>query len=62
MEIGRPSDTYRSVRIESKFDKMSVMATGATVLVEPFGSRRRQGAMVRFPGGYIAEIHASIDN
>jgi hypothetical protein len=33
-------------------------ASGATVLVEPFTSERRDSAMVQFPGGYIAEIHA----
>ena len=88
-EIGRPSDTYRSVRIESLFGKISVIATdghlpypygrelmgyevgnladtldkaqanGATVLVTPYSSRGRQAAMVRFPGGYIAEIHSN---
>jgi hypothetical protein len=89
VEIGRPSDTYRSVRIESLFGKVSVLATdghlpypygrelmgyevssladtlakakasGATELVEPYISRGRQAALVQFPGGYIAEIHAS---
>lgn len=33
-------------------------ASGATVLLAPFGSRGRQSAFVQFPGGYIAEIHA----
>jgi hypothetical protein len=32
---------------------------GATVLVEPYTSDRRQASMVIFPGGYVAEIHAS---
>ena len=31
---------------------------GATVLVPPFTSDGRAAALVRFPGGYIAEIHA----
>jgi len=31
---------------------------GATVLVAPFESAGRESAMVQFPGGYIAEIHA----
>ncbi|MGB9154452.1 MAG: glyoxalase [Alphaproteobacteria bacterium] len=30
----------------------------ATILVEPFVSEGRVSAMVQFPGGYIAEIHA----
>jgi hypothetical protein len=28
------------------------------VLVEPFEANGRDAAMVQFPGGYIAEIHA----
>jgi predicted enzyme related to lactoylglutathione lyase len=88
-EIGRSKDTYRRVRIESAFGKMTVLVTdghlpypygreltgyevknlddtigkakasGATVLVEPFAADHRQSAMVQFPGGYIAEIHAA---
>jgi len=88
VEIGRPNETYRRIRIESAFGKMTVFVTdghlpypygieltgyevadlkdtlakatasGATVLVEPFTSERRDSAMVQFPGGYIAEIHA----
>jgi predicted enzyme related to lactoylglutathione lyase len=89
VEIGRPNDTYRRIRIESVFGKMTVFATdghlpypygremtgyevadlketlskattsGATVLVAPFNSQHRDSAMVQFPGGYIAEIHAA---
>jgi hypothetical protein len=89
VEIGRPGDTYRSVKIESLFGKMHVIVTdghlpypygrelmgyevatladtldkakasGVTLLVAPFMSRDRQAAVVQFPGGYIAEIHAS---
>ena len=88
VEIGRPDDTYRRVRIESGFGKMTVLATdghlpypfgremtgyevadlaatldkakaaGATVLVQPFTSDKREAALVQFPGGYIAEIHS----
>jgi len=32
---------------------------GAKVLVEPFTSDRRESAIVQFPGGYVAEIHAA---
>jgi predicted enzyme related to lactoylglutathione lyase len=35
-------------------------ATGASVLVPPFVTDGRQSAMVEFPGGYIAEIHAPL--
>jgi hypothetical protein len=88
VEIGQPSETYRRIRIESVFGKMTVFVTdghlpypygieltgyevadlkatlakattsGATVLVAPFTSERRDSAMVQFPGGYVAEIHA----
>jgi hypothetical protein len=33
-------------------------SAGATILVQPFVSGRRVSAMVQFPGGYVAEIHA----
>jgi predicted enzyme related to lactoylglutathione lyase len=33
-------------------------ASGATVLVDSFKSDGRDAAVVQFPGGYIAEIHA----
>jgi len=89
VEIGRPKDTYRRIRIESVFGKMTVFVTdghlpypygreltgyevtnlkdtlakatgaGAKILVESFTSDRRDSAMVLFPGGYVAEIHAS---
>ena len=88
VEIGRPDDTYRRVRMESGFGRLTVLATdghlpypygreltgyevadldatlakakaaGATILVEPYGADHRRAAMVQFPGGYIAEIHA----
>ena len=88
--IGRPRDTFRRVRIESAFGKMTVFITdghlpypygrettgyevsdlgdtvakaraaGATIVVEPFADDGRQSAMVLFPGGYVAEIHARV--
>ncbi|WP_049622164.1 hypothetical protein [Frateuria defendens] len=88
VEIGRPNDSYRRIRVESVFGKVSVQVTdgqlpypyghelagyevgdlagtlakarasGATVLVGPYTSGWRQIAMVAFPGGYVAEIHA----
>jgi predicted enzyme related to lactoylglutathione lyase len=33
-------------------------AAGVTILVEPFTSDNRISTIVKFPGGYIAEIHA----
>jgi predicted enzyme related to lactoylglutathione lyase len=89
VEIGREKETFRRVRIESTFGKMTVFVTdghlsypygreftgyevadlqetlgkakasGATVLVEPFISGHWQSAMIQFPGGYIAEVHAA---
>ena len=88
IEIGRPNETYRRIRVESTFGKLSVQvsdghlpfpyghevtgyevanlddtlakakAAGVTVLVQPYKADRRIAAMVQFPGGYIAEIHA----
>jgi predicted enzyme related to lactoylglutathione lyase len=89
IEIGRPNDTYRRVRVDSKFGKLTVLVTdghlpypygrettgyevasvpetlakaksaGATTLVAPYAADGRNAALVQFPGGYIAEIHAS---
>ena len=88
IEVGRPNDSIRRIRIESVFGKITVFVTeghipypyarestgyevanlkdtlvkanasGATILVEPFTSEGRTSAIVQFPGGYIAEIHA----
>lgn len=88
VEIGRPGDTYRRIRIDSQFGKLTVHVTdghlpypygremtgydvadldetlakaktaGVTILVQPYIADGRRAAMVQFPGGYIAEIHA----
>jgi hypothetical protein len=34
-------------------------ASGATVLVDAVNSDHRDMAMVQFPGGYVAELHAA---
>ncbi len=92
VEIGRPGDTYRRVRIASTFGNVAVLVTdghlpypygreqtgyetpdldatlakaksaGARVLVEPYSAADRRAALVQFPGGYIAEIHATLRN
>lgn len=89
VEIGSPDKTYRRIRVESGFGKLTVLVTdghlpypygremtgyevadldgtlakargaGATVLVAPYTAGDRRAAMVQFPGGYIAEIHAA---
>src|SRR5882724_8569716 len=88
VEIGRPTETYRRVRIESKFGKLTAFVTdghlpypygrettgyevtnlaetltkakvaGAEVLVPLYKTDERGAVVVRFPGGYIAEIHS----
>ena len=89
IEIGRPGETYRRVRIESKFGKLTALVTdghlpypygremtgyevtnladtiakakaaGADVLVPLYKTDERDAIVVRFPGGYIAEIHSA---
>ncbi|HVO03687.1 MAG TPA: hypothetical protein VMT54_15900 [Candidatus Cybelea sp.] len=89
IEIGRPNETYRRIRVESSFGNMMLLVTdghlpypygrettgyevgsltdtlakaknaGATVLVAPYTADKRIAALVQFPGGYIAEIHAA---
>jgi len=89
IEIGRADETYRRIRIESVFGKITVLVTdgrlpypygrettgyqvadlaetlgkataaGATTLVQPYASGGRNAALLQFPGGYIAEIHAN---
>lgn len=89
IEIGRPNDSYRRIRITSKFGRMTVLVTdgrlpypygheltgyevaslddtlakakaaGVSVLVEPYNADRRRAAIVKFPGGYVAEIHTT---
>ncbi len=88
LEIGRPGETYRRVRLESRFGKLTVLVTdgrlpwpygrevtgyevadltqlqaraqaaGADVLTGPYVADGRAAVMLRFPGGYIAEVHA----
>jgi hypothetical protein len=90
LEIGRATDTYRRIRIESNFGKMTVFVTdghlpypygrettgyevrnltdtlakaktaGVTILVAPYTAEKRNSAVVKFPGGYIAEIHSPV--
>jgi predicted enzyme related to lactoylglutathione lyase len=36
-------------------------SSGAKILTAPYTSNGRQSAIVQFPGGYIAEIHALVD-
>jgi hypothetical protein len=88
VEIGRPGDAYRRIRIHSNFGRLTILVTdgrlpypyghettgyevsdlpatlvkakaaGVQVLVPPYTAGKRTAALVQFPGGYIAEIHA----
>ena len=92
VEIGRPMDIYRRIRIESSFGKLTLLVTdghlpypygrettgyevanlvdtlakaktaGVEILVPPYIADRRDAAFVRFPGGYIAELHSAVSN
>ena len=87
-EIGLPGKTYRRIRIESGFGKLTALITdghlpypfgreltgyqvkdldstvakaktaGASLLWGPYDAGDRSEAILQFPGGYIAEIHA----
>jgi hypothetical protein len=88
IEIGRPGETYRRIRIESAFGKIVLMVTDGhlpypygrettgyevadltstlsrakaaevEILVQPYVAEARAAAVIRFPGGFIAEIHS----
>jgi predicted enzyme related to lactoylglutathione lyase len=90
VEIGRPAETYRRVRIESKFGKLTALVTdghlpypygwevtgyevtnlaetlakakaaGVDVLVPQYKTDERDAVVVKFPGGYIAEVHSPL--
>jgi hypothetical protein len=89
IEIGRTGDSFRRIRLESTYGKMTVMVTdghlpwpygreltgyevanlaaalakakaaGVQVVAGPYSSGDRDAAMLQFPGGYIAEVHAA---
>ncbi len=56
---GRETTGYEVTDLAKALDR--ARASGASVLVGPYESRGRDAAMVQFPGGYIAEIHAHAD-
>jgi hypothetical protein len=53
---GRELTGYEVRDLTATLDKAK--AAGVVVLVEPFEANGRDAAMVQFPGGYVAEIHA----
>ena len=54
---GREVTGYEVSDLKNTLNKAT--ASGAKVLMPAFASRGRQSALVEFPGGYIAEIHAA---
>ncbi len=55
---GRELMGYEVGTLADTLDKAK--AAGATVLIAPYTSRGREAAVVQFPGGYLAEIHAAL--
>jgi hypothetical protein len=54
---GREMTGYEVADLDATLDKAK--AAGVTTLVAPYAAGGRRAAMVQFPGGYIAEIHAA---
>jgi hypothetical protein len=55
---GRELTGYEVADLEETLTKAK--AAGVAVIVQPFVSNNRTSTMVKFPGGYIAEIHAPL--
>jgi hypothetical protein len=55
---GREVTGYKVTNLQATLAKAS--AAGVETLVSPHVAGDRQSAMVRFPGGYIAEIHSPV--
>jgi hypothetical protein len=54
---GRETTGYEVADLAATLAKAK--ASGATVLVESYKTDEREAAVVQFPGGYIAEVHAA---
>jgi predicted enzyme related to lactoylglutathione lyase len=54
---GRETTGYEVADLDATLAK--ARAAGVSVLIEPYTSDGRTAAMVRFPGGYVAEIHSA---
>jgi len=53
---GRETTGYEVSDLEGTLKR--ALSAGASVLVQPYELGHMRGAMVEFPGGYVAEIHA----
>ena len=58
---GHPQPALVPMNLESasEHDYQELAVAGVETLVAPFTANARQSAIVHFPGGYIAEIHAA---
>lgn len=56
---GRELTGYEVANLANTLAK--AQAAGVTILVAPYASDGRKAAMVQFPGGYIAEIHSTVN-
>ena len=54
---GRETTGYEVTNFADTMAKAK--AAGVVLIVAPYTSDGRDAAMVQFPGGYIAEIHAA---
>jgi predicted enzyme related to lactoylglutathione lyase len=54
---GREMTGYEVADLDATLAKAK--SVGATILVEPYAAAARRAAIVEFPGGYVAEIHAA---
>ncbi len=55
---GRELTGYEVTDMQETLTKAK--AAGVQILIDPFNSDNRVSAIVQFPGGYIAEIHATV--
>ena len=53
---GREITGYEVANLANTLAKAN--AAGVEVIVPPYKTEERDAAVVRFPGGYIAEVHA----
>jgi predicted enzyme related to lactoylglutathione lyase len=57
--FGHELTGYEVADLPQTLDKAKT--SGATVLIDPFVTGHGQSAMVRFPGGYVAEVHTAAE-
>ncbi len=55
---GREMTGYEVANLDATLGKAK--AAGAAVLIQPYTAGTRRAAVLQFPGGYIAELHAAL--